>query len=107
MPFVTKDPSEVAAVTVEPVAPRNLADCRQGFGRSDRQWQRVTKQLPYYTVLYPIRPVVIARNDSLQATTAKDEALQPLRTGWKGMLGVTWQRCTLSGEQSRLQSHPS
>ena len=36
VPSVTKDPSEVAAVTFEPVAPCNLADCRQGFGRNDR-----------------------------------------------------------------------
>ena len=70
VPSVTKDPSEVAAVTMEPAVPRNLADCRQGFGRSDRQWQRVTKQLPDYTASYPIRPVVIAQNDPLQATTA-------------------------------------
>jgi len=35
LPSVSKDTSEVAAVRVEPVAPRNLADCRQGFVRTD------------------------------------------------------------------------
>ena len=70
VPSVTKDPNEVAAVTVEPVAPRDLADCRQDFGRNDRQVQRVTKQLPDYTASYPIRPVLVAQYEPVQATTA-------------------------------------
>jgi hypothetical protein len=70
LPSVSKDPSEVAAVKVEPVAPRDLADCRQGFGRTDRRGQRVTNQLPDYTASHPIRPILTAKNVPVQATTA-------------------------------------
>jgi hypothetical protein len=70
VPSVSKDPSEVAAVRAEPVAPHNLADCRQRFGRTDRQGLRVTNQLPDYTAPNPIRPILIAQDVPVQATTA-------------------------------------
>ena len=70
VPSASKDPNEVAAVRVEPVAPHNLADCRQRFGRTDRQGQRVTNQLPDYTASHSIRPLLIAQDVPVEATTA-------------------------------------
>jgi hypothetical protein len=58
------------SVSKEPVAPRNLTDCRQRFGRTDRQGQRVTNQLPDYTASHPVRPISIAQDVPVQATTA-------------------------------------
>ena len=57
---------------MEPVAPRDLADCHQGFGRTDRRGQRVTNQLPDYTASHPIRPILFVQNVLVQATTAKE-----------------------------------